>query len=530
MSSWDDSDMSPVSSPASSPFFGPVDSSPPSSPTLSPLASSPPSPGIVHPFAASAKATRPPKLYEKREARRFAELDSLGRSVDAFDAKQRVQSSSSVCMSNAKSIDLDTCSESGDTEFDEHEFWEAKVSEAIDNGNGIIDLSIPPRPGQKGLTAIPPAIGDLANLVVLQDPLRHMSPATAAYVAPRRTMTRAATAPASAAFASSRIGLMKTTSFNHFTTGRQPNEIQLFLGNHQIASLPPQLFLVQGLVVLSLRGNLLTHIPPQIANLRNLRHLNICNNMLTFLPAEMLDMELDSLDCSMNKWMEPPPELLHPKCARIVSKTVSLFVIPTLKEYVHRFLLSPAQPSNPTSIEETVLEHMGGFAVIPDIMADHLVAELHICLPHIIPRPDADMHPSPAKRARRQSPADESFSFLLPKVKEKRRDETILEEHPGIGVCPNRSHTHKSVFVNHAEEWFTWEGVVAGQRACEKYGVPMKWRGCSPGCLAFLGPDNNAAKDQEGAIGIAEEQVDPAEHEGVEVINLDSFDDDSEFE
>jgi hypothetical protein len=57
----------------------------------------------------------------------------------------------------------------------------------------------------------------------------------------------------------------------------------------------------------------------------------------------------------------------------------------------------------------------------------------------------------------------------------------------GIGVCPNAFHRSKTVFVRHMEERLTWEKIIAGVDRGES--VPIKWRGCLNGCLAFL--DNN---------------------------------------
>ncbi len=45
--------------------------------------------------------------------------------------------------------------------------------------------------------------------------------------------------------------------------------------------------------------------------------------------------------------------------------------------------------------------------------------------------------------------------------------------------------------MKHAEERFTWEDVVAGVNTGEPFGVPLLWRGCSKGCLDFLGSRRN---------------------------------------
>ena len=136
-----DSDISLHSSPSSSPSFGPIDSSPLSSPNLEPISSPPPSPGLVHPFAASAKATRRPKLYEKREQRRLEELDAFNDGIDASSTQLPSDNDFEFVLNPVPRPSTDyACSESGDTEIDEDEQWTTHVSRAIDNCNGIIDL------------------------------------------------------------------------------------------------------------------------------------------------------------------------------------------------------------------------------------------------------------------------------------------------------------------------------------------------------------------------------------------------------
>lgn len=269
------SDASLPSSPSSSPSFGPVDSSPPSSPNLNPLSSPPPSPGLVHPFAASAKATKRPKIYEKRVQRRLAELDSFD---DVFDT-----SPTRLTLDNAIDIDLnrverssmaDSYSESGDTEVGEDEHWAEGISKAIDTGYGIVDLRYVIRTVIRVLhilicsywcsytdsslnpilTAIPPSIGDLANFVALPDAARFTNLSQGVEFLPhKRTMLRAATAPARSSFRSLGSGLAKTSSFTYAATTGRPGSIHLFLANNHIQCLPPQLFWVQGLSVLSIR-------------------------------------------------------------------------------------------------------------------------------------------------------------------------------------------------------------------------------------------------------------------------------------
>ncbi|KAL8730049.1 MAG: hypothetical protein Q9181_004804 [Wetmoreana brouardii] len=88
-----------------------------------------------------------------------------------------------------------------------------------------------------------------------------------------------------------------------------PN-LQLFLANNKLLQLPGQLFKLQNLTVLSLRGNNLSDIPSAISNLVNLRELNLANNNLRWLPYEMRDLLHRNLKIIMlhpNPFLRPMP-------------------------------------------------------------------------------------------------------------------------------------------------------------------------------------------------------------------------------
>ena len=269
----------------------------------------------------------------------------------------------------------------------------------------------------------------------------------------------------------------------------------------------------------------MTTIPPQIATLRNLEQLNISNNKITHLPAEILDMKLPSLSLDMNPWLSPPDGAPRDPLttSRIVSPTKVHYTIPSLKEFIFRALFTTTQDSDGT----TVLDSIGGSAAIPDFYPYHLWAELHRCDPRAIPRRDLGLHPSPSKRARMQRPDGDEFSFLSSRAPQAGRSDES-EETFGVGVCPNPSHETKKVFICPAEERYTWERTVAGNRMSFP-GIPVLWRGCSPGCLDFLQPPEEP-KDQEKAD--QNKSAEPEGDEGVQVVDLGALDDDddSEFE
>ena len=158
----------------------------------------------------------------------------------------------------------------------EAQTWEAALSEAIDEVSGSIDLRFvmfassnvmltDPCANNSGhaLTTIPPSISDLANLVVLSKSRltpRKRLPSTLQTRAP----TRVVSAPVS--FTSQqRPSMNRASTSASCPTAKckepvesdafrqQHSEIQLYLARNHISKLPSQLFLLKGLIVLSLR-------------------------------------------------------------------------------------------------------------------------------------------------------------------------------------------------------------------------------------------------------------------------------------
>lgn len=78
----------------------------------------------------------------------------------------------------------------------------------------------------------------------------------------------------------------------------------------------------------------------------------------------------------------------------------------------------------------------------------------------------------------------------------------------GLGTC-----VCGETFVLHAEECLTWETKVAGCHVGES--VPLKWRGCTLGCLDSL----VAGEDVEVEVGLDRER-DPFEGDWSEDIGF----------
>lgn len=66
--------------------------------------------------------------------------------------------------------------------------------------------------------------------------------------------------------------------------------LQLFLSQNFLTKVPGEIFNLDTLRVLSLRGNNLKELPPAIGKLRALEELNVGNNRLAYLPYELLDL------------------------------------------------------------------------------------------------------------------------------------------------------------------------------------------------------------------------------------------------
>lgn len=67
-------------------------------------------------------------------------------------------------------------------------------------------------------------------------------------------------------------------------------ELRLYLGNNSFTQLPPVVFQLDNLKVLSIRQNQLSTIPGAIRNLQKLGELNVSANKLQYLPYEIIEM------------------------------------------------------------------------------------------------------------------------------------------------------------------------------------------------------------------------------------------------
>ncbi|KAI4172132.1 MAG: hypothetical protein LQ343_003780 [Gyalolechia ehrenbergii] len=92
--------------------------------------------------------------------------------------------------------------------------------------------------------------------------------------------------------------------------------LQIYLANNQLTRLPGQLFRLEALTVLSLRGNNITNLPPAISNLVCLRELNVSNNRLRWLPYEiweLLQKKLRFFGFHPNPFVRAMPRSMTPR-------------------------------------------------------------------------------------------------------------------------------------------------------------------------------------------------------------------------
>ncbi|KAI9063833.1 hypothetical protein FKP32DRAFT_1626900 [Trametes sanguinea] len=562
---------------------------------------------VLDPFSGSAKRVWRPPTYEKKDGRVLSTDSATSASTSASYAYGTKRASSPTPYARGVTMVLDEPDDDfllSEDEWEkptlkvpkesqaelENRLWDKAITNAIDKVNGIIDLSATSL-NRGPITRIPPSVADLEGFVVLsptQAPtsapsspkrspqqLPHESPPPNS--ASSRPFTRATTVPAAAFnesfFLKSKDGerlrgtpAARAASFQAINQSSTPQlrrrEIQMYLANNHISRLPPELFRVSSLTVLSLRSNALTSVPPQIAHLTSLQELNVSQNKLRWLPSEMLSMRLTKLVVAGNPWIPPPAAQTDitptshagqasegdTRCRRPVSQTVVHFRTPPLTELCFRVLLAPyspgsslpheaptpspppaphshsdpAPPTSPVHPPLTFLEAAYALPLTEDLcIGPSVLNTLRSCVPAAVAKPATIEHlagPSKVRRDEGQrdvhsSGTEDVFGSASTSHVEPSRDRLLHtsgstddDDPPAISTCPSPVHHGQArtpVFVQHAEERFTWEEVVAGVRVGSEgvggVGVPIRWRGCGRGCLSFLDPEPEPAPPSQPA-------------------------------
>ncbi|OXG53487.1 hypothetical protein J010_05331 [Cryptococcus neoformans] len=276
---------------------------------------------------------------------------------------------------------------------------------------------------------------------------------------------------------------------------------QVFLGNNRLTCLPSALFEVSNITVLSLRGNNLKSIPAAIGALHNLKELNIGNNSITDLPWTILDLSLGLFTADPNPFLKQEADELWGPLVRHYDSPVR-----SLKDLCLSVLISPQKPNDlpplldkyywdppRRGVPHPLLDASAMHELIPNIDEADLERVLQLlrsCSNHHLysKRHNPSGSPEtvdPFPRSHRVSPSDDAST------------------NPYYLACPSSRHLEgdgsstlaprRHLFVHPAEERIQWTDV-AGHR------LPVRWMGCSPGCLAleYLGEEEDWEFDGGG--------------------------------
>ncbi|WVQ75814.1 hypothetical protein IAR50_005447 [Cryptococcus sp. DSM 104548] len=284
----------------------------------------------------------------------------------------------------------------------------------------------------------------------------------------------------------------------------QPNA-KIFAGQNRLTRLPSALFEVGNISVLSLRGNQLQAVPAAIGSLTNLKELNIANNCITELPHTILSLErLELFGAHPNPFLKndsaSPMSPLMRHCEAPVR---------TLREMCLSLLITPRKPHD-----------------LPPLLDRYDWEEFVYGEPHPLLDPAA-LHASipciPESTHKRVLQLLRSFSnqFHYANGHQRSRDLDRIDPFPRGGdapqddastnpyydFCPSPRHLEndlaptRHLFLHPAEERVEWRDLV-GQK-----NLPIRWKGCSPGCLTFLEQECETVEDGFDAAVIGDGEV-----------------------
>nr|ODN75642.1 hypothetical protein L203_06511 [Cryptococcus depauperatus CBS 7841] len=279
--------------------------------------------------------------------------------------------------------------------------------------------------------------------------------------------------------------------------------VQLFGSQNKLTNLPSALFEATNLTVLTLRNNRLTSLPAAIGELHNLKELNIANNSIIELPSTILSLNLDLFIVQPNPFRKPEaPETQLGPLIRFYDSSV-----PRLKDLCMSILISPRQPYNyPPFLDKYYwdLPRRG----IPHPLLD--AAIMHEMIPNIT---EEDIKrilqlfrsfSNELVRQRRAQPLKfQDFADPFPRSHRAPPPDNA-SDNPYYYHCPSHRHFEmdtetscspsRHLFLQSAEERVEWREIFGEKN------LPVRWKGCSPGCLAFL------EDEEEWSIDEAEDQ------------------------
>jgi len=184
---------------------------------------------------------------------------------------------------------------------------------AVQKGITSLELS------EKGLTALPPAIGQLSNLTELKlwgNQLTELPPEIAQLTQLTKlniARNQLRTLPSEIA----QLSNLRILQLGHNPLTKLPPEIaqltcltELLINDTQLTSLPPEIGSFTQLIYLSLSGSQLTSLPAEIGQLTHLTELSGSRNQLTKLPPEIGQLtHLTTLSIEVNQITRLPPEI-----------------------------------------------------------------------------------------------------------------------------------------------------------------------------------------------------------------------------
>jgi hypothetical protein len=252
-------------------------------------------------------------------------------------------------------------------------------------------------------------------------------------------------------------------------------------------------------------------------------------------------MTLTNLNVHTNPWYPDPANASGPRDgAEIVDVATRLhFCVPPLREVVLRYLLTPAAnqqrplaPSPPTSPTTSIMSitHVRQPTMLEDrfqlpLQEGTLTPADAELIARLAPAAVSAPRRHGFSRATTSGPGAGLFSPTTSALPSKAEPECPThcsptglaattqqqqsEQRSCSGRCPSPRHNYATPtvvmgqpwpwprlgppFVMPAEERYTWVTELAGVRVGESTGgVPILWRGCGRGCLAFLDQGNTS--------------------------------------
>ncbi|WVW78206.1 hypothetical protein I302_100157 [Kwoniella bestiolae CBS 10118] len=297
------------------------------------------------------------------------------------------------------------------------------------------------------------------------------------------------------------FGRSKTGAVN-LTQGKAM-DIAIFAGQNSLTSLPSALFEISNLTVLSLRGNKLTALPAAIGELRHLKELNISLNHLIELPSTILNLNLETFNASSNNFLHrSSPDERFSELKRNHNHPV-----PRLTTICMNKLISPRPPNDlPPLLDmfEWDLPQKGipHPLLDPEAMGEIIPSESKFDLVRVLQalRSASTNH----KNRKRSGGGGRSLDTHIDPFP---RDHKPLppddaSNNPYHYPCPSPRHLEmdaetddrpsRHLFLHPAEERMEWVQI------CDTKDLPIRWMGCSPGCLDFLDKDED--EDEEWTI------------------------------